>query len=44
MHWIAMLSDWVWGVPSMALLLAVGICMSITTRFVQVRKDRKSVV
>lgn len=38
MHWIAMLSDWVWGVPAMALLLAVGICMSITTRFVQVRK------
>lgn len=33
-----MLSDWVWGVPAMALLLAVGICMSITTRFVQVRK------
>ena len=33
-----MLSDWVWGVPAMALLLAVGVCMSITTRFVQVRK------
>ncbi len=32
------LSDLLWGVPTMALMLLVGLVMTIRTRFVQVRK------
>ncbi len=32
------LSAWVWGAPTMLLLLAVGLCMTVVTRGVQVRK------
>lgn len=38
MNWIEQLSDWVWGIPAMALLLTVGVCMTVTTRCVQIRK------
>lgn len=38
MNWIERLTDWIWGVPAMALLLAVGICMTVTTRCIQLRK------
>lgn len=35
---LQMLSDLVWGVPTMALLLAVGVCMTVLTRCVQLRR------
>ena len=32
------LAEWIWGVPTLVLLLAVGLVMTWRTRFVQVRK------
>ncbi len=34
---LAVIDDWVWGIPLIVLILAVGFLMTVRTRFVQVR-------
>lgn len=37
------LAEWVWGIPTLCLILSVGIVMTVVTRFVQVRKLGRSI-